>query len=43
MENLYSTGQRLGKIVEPICGDLNLLQFLPKSTDTTFPINVSIF
>ena len=40
MEALYSTGQRLGKIAEPVAGDLNIIQFLPKSHDSTFPLNV---
>ena len=43
MEPLYSTGQRLGKIADPIAGDLNIIQFLPKSSDSTFPMNVNNF
>lgn len=41
MEPLYSTGQRLGKVAESMAGDLNIIQFLPKPTDSTFPLNVS--
>ncbi|XP_066926510.1 serine/threonine-protein kinase SMG1-like [Clytia hemisphaerica] len=39
MEPLYSSAQRLGKIVDPVSGDLNMVQFLPKSIDGAFPIN----
>ena len=40
IESLFSSAQRLGKIMEPVSGDLNIFQFLPKSLDSTFPINV---
>ena len=42
MEALYSTCQRLGKVAEPVAGDLNIIQFLPKSNDSTFPLNVNV-